>query len=131
MVGESLQSALQTLKSERARIDSAIDAIEGLLVVGAAKKVLRRGRRAAKAARAGRPRGRPRRRKNAPRGLLRQKIREVLKAARKPLAPVDLRNAVMKEGYPVKNPKTLYTAVFTAAKADPMVKKTSQGFSLK
>lgn len=133
MVGASLQSALQSLRTERDRITEAISALEGLVTGNA--RVGRGGGAGRGRRRVGRPsmgmaRGRSRR-KNAPRGLLKQKIHEVLKGARKPLAPVELRNLVIKAGYPTKNPKTLYTAIFTSAKADPLVKKTSEGFSLK
>jgi len=127
MVAASVEKAIQSLKEERDRLDAAIASLEGLL----------RGSTSGAGA-AGRGRGRPvgssgarRKRKNAPRGLLKQKIHQVLKAARKPLAPVELRNLVIKAGYPNKNPKTLYTAIFAAAKGDPAIKKTAAGFSLK
>jgi hypothetical protein len=55
----------------------------------------------------------------------------VLKAAKGPLAPVVLRDRVIGAGYPAKNPKTLYTAIFAAAKKDPAIKKTKDGFSMK
>jgi hypothetical protein len=126
MVKESLQSTLRTLKDERDRLSGAIEAIEKLL---AGASVTPAGKAPAPV-RVARAAGRPKR-KNAPRGLLKQKMHEVLKAARKPMAPVELRNGVIKAGYPVKNPKTLYTAIFAAAKADPQIKKTSDGFSLK
>lgn len=139
MVGESVQSALVALRVERDRLNSAIGSLEGLLAgAGGGRGATSRGRRG----RRGRPAkaalgstglgaGGKRKRKNAPRGLLKAKIHEILKGAKKPMAPVDLRNAVMKAGYPNKNEKTLYTAIFTAAKADPAIKKTSDGFSLK
>src|SRR2546422_4700053 len=135
MVGESVESALQTLRTERDRISDAISALEGLVVTGGNAGMGRSGRAGRGRRRPGRPasgmgRGGSRR-KNAPRGLLKQKIHEVLKGARKPLAPVELRNLVIKAGYPTKKPKTLYTAIFTSAKADPLIKKTSEGFSLK
>lgn len=142
MAGEKVQGALQSLKDERERLDEAIAALEMLIAQG------RRGR--------GRPRKHPpgtkrpplraprppekksikdrssgRRRKNAPRGLLRARIREVLAHARRPVAPIELRNAVLASGYPTKSPKTLYSAVFAAAKADPRVRKTQNGFRLK
>jgi hypothetical protein len=137
MTGESVVSALQSLREERARLDQAILALEMLLAQGRRKR--------------GRPRKHPastepvstwaspetdsstgtRRRKNAPRGLLREKIREVLRKARRPVAPVELRDAILASGYPTKSPKALYSAVFAAAKADPRVKKTSAGFELR
>ena len=141
MLSESVTNALQNLKHERDRIQSAITTLEGLLGSGGSSTAgavtgRRRGR-------PGRPRvgGEPmggevarapgRRRKNAPRGLLLKKIIEVLKGARKPLKPVELRDGVLAAGYPLKNPKTLYTSVFSTAKKSPQVKKTGDGFSLK
>ncbi len=62
---------------------------------------------------------------------MKKTIHEVLKTAKKPLAPVDLRNAVLKAGYPNRNKKTLYTAIFAATKRDTEVKKTADGFSMK
>ncbi|HZN57446.1 MAG TPA: hypothetical protein VFD71_05165 [Planctomycetota bacterium] len=138
MVGESLETALNALKVERERLNGAIESLEGILSGG-------HGATRAMGARRGRRRGRPakalgaapaagvggRKRKNAPKGLLRKTILGILKSAKRPLAPVELRNAVMKAGYPNKNEKTLYTAVFTAAKKDPAIKKTSDGFALK
>jgi hypothetical protein len=56
---------------------------------------------------------------------------DVLKDAKKPLAPVELRNLLLKAGYPSKNPKTLYTTIFSTARKDPRFKKTPDGFSLK
>ena len=137
MVGESLEAAIQSLKAERDRLDSAIASLEGLLAGGngAGGGGRRGGRRpgrpfgtkaGASSARAG-----GRSRKNAPRGLLKSKIHDVLKLARKPVAPAALRDAVIKAGYPNKNLRTLYTAVFTTAKKDPAIKKTPDGFSLK
>ena len=138
MVGESLEAAIQGLKAERERLDSAIASLEGLMSGGngAGGGGGRRGRRkpgrpfggkaSAPLARAG-----GRQRKNAPRGLLKTKIHEVLKLAKKPVAPARLRDAVIKAGYPNKNLRTLYTAVFTTAKKDPAIKKTPEGFSLK
>jgi hypothetical protein len=136
MAGESVVSALQSLREERARLDQAILALEMLLAQGRRKR--------------GRPRKHPpaappaaswtspeadspgtRRRKNAPRGLLREKIREVLRKARGPVAPVDLRDAILASGYPTKSPRTLYSAIFATAKADPRVKKTQSGFELR
>jgi hypothetical protein len=137
MVGQTVAAALANLRSERARLDEAISALEGL-VGGGGGVARRRGRPPGSGKRRGRPPklggGRPaagRKRKNAPRGMLRAKIHEALKKAGKALKPVDLRNAVMRLGYPNKNPKTLYTAVFTAAKQDPAIKKTGDGFSMK
>jgi hypothetical protein len=133
MVGASVQGALEALKLERDRLNGAIASLEGLVSGGGrgAGGGGRKGRRGrpAKAASAGGGGGG--KRKNAPRGLLKSKIHQALKGAKKAMAPVDLRNAVMKSGYPNKNPKTLYTAIFAAAKADPAIKKTSDGFSLK
>ena len=139
MVGESLGSALQALKDERGRLDDAIEALEGIVAVqgtGRAGGGRRRGPgRPRKRGRppgpavAGRPRGR--RRKNAPRGLLRKRIVEALREAKKPLRAVELRNAILKTNYPVKNKQTLYSAIFAAAKKEPLVKKIGKGFTLK
>jgi hypothetical protein len=140
MAAEKVVSALQSLKEERARLDQAILALEMLIAQGRRKR--------------GRPRKYPpgpqpaatstapesmgpasppgkRGRKNAPRGLLREKIREVLRKARRSVSPVDLRDAILASGYPTKSPKTLYSAVFATAKADPRVKKTASGFALR
>jgi hypothetical protein len=145
MTGESVVSALQSLKEERARLDRAILALEMLIAQGRRRRGRPRkhppGTSAAElGASAASPSwsaletqvpGGARRRKNAPRGLLREKIREVLRKARGPVAPVDLRDAILASSYPTKSPKTLYSAVFAAAKADPRVKKTASGFELR
>ncbi len=133
MVGESIQSALVSLKAERDRIDGAIASLEGFVSGGSAsagggKRRIGRPPRAAGAAPAAKSVGK---RKNAPRGLLKKCIHEALKKAGKVLAPVVLTEAVMKSGYPNKNKKTLYTAIFAAAKKDPAIKKTGDGFALK
>ncbi|MBI4605113.1 MAG: hypothetical protein HY721_24380 [Planctomycetes bacterium] len=134
MVSESVTTALASLKAERERLDGAISTLEGLLggAGGGAIATGRRRGRPPKALAAGKPaRGPGGKRKNAPRGLLRETIHKVLKAAGKPLAPKDVRNLVLKANYPNRNPKTLYTAIFADTKKDPAVKKTSAGFSLK
>lgn len=140
----SLQGALQALKSEKASlakkaadVDRAIAAIEGI-VGGKARRVGRPagrpagrpGRPPGKAAKASKPKP-GRTRKNAPKGLLKKLMHEVLKGQKAPMAPVALRNAIMKAGYPTKNPQTLYTAIFNAAKKDSAVRKTADGFSMK
>ena len=81
MVGDSIQSALASLKAERDRIDGAIASLEGLVVGGSAPAgggKRRRGRPAKGAAPAVRSRGK---RKNAPRGLLKTSIHAALKKA--------------------------------------------------
>jgi hypothetical protein len=135
MVSESVHSALETLKAERERLDGAIASLQGLLGNGGgAGRGARRGRRRGpgrpRAPRAAGRRGR-RSRKNAPRGLLKTKMHEALKRAGKPLGASKLRDAVIAAGYPVKNPKTLYTAIFNAVKKDTAIKKTKDGFALK
>jgi hypothetical protein len=127
MVGEGLQQALTALKSERARLDEAIRTMEKLVTRQVAQE--RKGPRS-KAAKSP-ARKTAKKRKNAPRGLLKKMIVDALKAAKKPMAPVKLRDAVIAAGYPAKNAKTLYTSVFNTAKAHPKVKKTAAGFSLK
>ena len=140
MVGDSVHSAIEVLKAERDRLNNAIASLEGLVPGGAVgggsgvgRGGARRGRRRGSSlVAAGAGRGRRRgKRKNAPKGLLKKTIHEVLKVAKKPLAPVDLRNAVLKAGYPNRNKKTLYTAIFAATKRDTEVKKTADGFSMK
>ena len=133
MIEASVQAALANLRSERERLDGAISTLEQLVNGRGGVVAKRRGRPPkARAAQPGRKAAKTRRSgKNAPRGLLQEKIRSVLKAAKKTLAPVELRNGVMAAGYPNKNPKTLYTAIFATAKKDPTVKKTKEGFSLK
>jgi hypothetical protein len=139
MVGESLSNALRALKDERSRLDDAIQALEGLAAAqGAVRRSGGRRRGPGRPRKPGRPRGaagtargRGRRRKNAPRGLLRAKIVQALKDAKKPLRAVELRNAIMKSGYPVKNKQTLYSAIFAAAKKEPLVKKSGKRFQLK
>lgn len=141
MVGETLQGALEALRAERARLDGAIASLEGLLAAtgGGTKGGGRGGRR-----RAGRPpKASPAaapaaarakaggKRKNAPRGLLKRLMHDALKKSSKPLAPVDLMNAILKAGYPNKNKKTLYASVFTAARKDSAVKHSKEGFALK
>jgi hypothetical protein len=129
---EGVQTALQHLTSQRDRIDKAIASLTGLFSNGAAKVGSRRRRRAR---RPGRPQAKAARRrktgKRAPRGLLKAKIHQALKGLKTPLAPVELRDKVIHLGYPAKNPKSLYTSVFVAAKADKAIQKTAKGFSLK
>ena len=124
MIEESILAALEHLKSEKERLEQVIATLEGVL--GQTPKApAGKGKAKAKGA------GRKRRGKKAPAGLLKQKIIEVLKAAKKPVAPAVLRDAVIKAGYPAKNPRTLYSALFAAARGDAHIKKTSAGFSLK
>jgi hypothetical protein len=66
----------------------------------------------------------------APRGLLQAKVHQVLRAAGKPVPPSALRDAVMKAGYPTKNPQTLYTQIYALAKKDSKLRRTDDGFSL-
>jgi hypothetical protein len=122
MIEESILAALAHLKAEKERLEGVIDTLEGVL---GQKPKASAGKAKAKGGR------RKRRGKKAPAGLLKQKIIEVLKAARKPVAPAVLRDAVIKAGYPAKNPRTLYSALFAAARGDAHIKKTSAGFSLK
>jgi len=129
MIGSSVESALGTLRAEREKIERAIETLESLLRNAGGKQ--KAGRGSALAVAASRPRGGPRR-KNAPRGLLIKSIRDVLKGQKKPMAPVDLRNSLIRNGYPNKNERTLYTAIFAATKKkDSGVKKSAAGFELK
>jgi hypothetical protein len=139
MVGESVQAALENLKKERTKLDGAIAALEGLvgIVTVTAAPAKRRGRppnsalKVAPALKSDAAPAKRGKRQNAPKGLLRKMMIEVLKGAKKPLAPVEVRNLLLKAGYPSKNPKTLYTTIFSTAKKDPEIKKTPEGFSLK
>lgn len=124
MIQENLQSALATLKAERSRLDRAIAEIEGLLS-GAPVAPEKARRATATEAAVGEAA-----QQRAPRGLLKKTILEVLKSSRRPLAPYELRDAVIAAGYPVKNKATLYTTIFTTAKADKRIRKTKDGFSL-
>lgn len=137
MFNEGLTTALASLHDEKARIDQAIESLEHLLnMPGAARRAAaapakRRGRPPASASATKATKAPKGPRKNAPKGLLKAKIHQALAAAKKPLKPVELKDAVVKAGYPVKNDKTLYTQVFAAAKKDPAVQKTAAGYSLK
>ena len=77
------------------------------------------------------PNSAPKGKKRAPRGLLKQKVHTILKAAAKPMKPSEIRDAVMKAGYPNNNPGTLYTSVFVALGKDKAVKKTKDGYVLR
>ena len=131
MIGSTVESALGTLRAEREKIERAIETLEGLLRSAGGTSKAGRGAALASAVTARRHKGGPRR-KNAPRGLLIKSIREILKAQKKPMAPVDLRNTLIKNGYPNRNERTLYTAIFAATKKkDSGVKKSAAGFELK
>lgn len=127
---EGIQTALQQLTDERNRIDSAISSLQGLVSNGA--RSTPRGRRRA---RLGRPAAstikKAKSGKRAPRGLLKAKIHQALKEAKKPLPPVELRDKVARLGYPAKNLKSLYTTVYVTARSDKAIQKTAKGFSLK
>jgi hypothetical protein len=123
MISESIQEALKTLESERTRLDVAISALKTALGTGAAMASHRRGRKPGPA--------KARSTKMAPRGLLKQKIHQVLKMAGKPLPAAALRDRVIKAGYPAKNPESLYTQIFALGKKDSGIVKTKEGFRLK
>ncbi len=125
MVANSVRQTLKDLCEERDRLNSAIESLEGVLrgLTGS------QGRSDSVSQHFGI--GGTRKRKNAPRGLLRKMMREALKASGKSLAPSVLRDRVLKAGYPSSNPHVLYTAVYNAAKKDPDIKKTRDGFALK
>lgn len=125
MVANSVRQTIKELQEERDRLDAAIDSLENVL------RDLTQGRgKGAGAARDANGGGR-RKRKNAPRGLLRKLMREALRASGTSLPPSVLRDRVLKAGYPSSNPQVLYTAVYNAAKKDPEIKKTKDGFALK
>lgn len=131
MIGASVESALVTLRAERERIDQAIETLENLIREAGGRHKGDTGAALAAAVVAGQATIGPRR-KNAPRGLLIKSIRKILKGQKAPLAPVDLRNALIEDGYPNRNERTLYTAIFAAVKKKSSgVKHSSEGFSLK
>ena len=67
----------------------------------------------------------------APRGLLKEKVVQVLKAAGKPLSTAALRDRVMKAGYSSRDPRTLYNQIFALAKRTAEIEKKPDGFALK
>ena len=112
----SLQQAIADLKEERDRIDSAIRVLEDL--TNGSLPTSKREHRPAKVGKTT---------KRAPRGLLKKLIHEALAKAKTPLKPVELTDAVIAAGYPHTTKQILYTAIFTAVKKDPQVKKSSEG----
>ncbi len=123
MIANSVQQTIKELREERDRLDTAIGSLENIL------RDLSRGHKDGEGAANGG--GGRRKRKNAPRGLLRKLMHEALRSSRKSLPPSVLRDRVLKAGYPSSNPQVLYTAVYNAAKKDPDIKKTKDGFALK
>ena len=123
MINESIQAALKTLEAERTRLDAAISALKTALGTEAPKPPRKRGRKPGPA--------RAKKAKLAPRGLLKQKIHQVLKVAGKPLPAAALRDRVIKAGYPAKNPKNLYNQIFALGKKDSGIVKTKEGYTLK
>ncbi len=121
MIANSVRETIKELREERDRLDTAIGSLETIL------RDLSQGHKGDGEGAAG---GR-RKRKNAPRGLLRKLMHEALRGSRKSLPPSVLRDRVLKAGYPSSNPQVLYTAVYNAAKKDPDIKKTKDGFALK
>ncbi len=127
MVANSVRQTIKELSEERDRLSSAIESLESVL------KGLTHGGRKSDSGSIGSAmsQGGTRKRKNAPRGLLRKMMREALRASGKSLPPSVLRDRVLKAGYPSSSPRVLYTAVYNAAKKDPDIKKTKDGFALK
>ncbi len=123
MIANSVQQTIKELREERDRLDTAIGSLENIL------RDLSQGHKDGEGAANGG--GGRRKRKNAPRGLLRKLMHEALRSSRKSLPPSVLRDRVLKAGYPSSNPQVLYTAVYNAAKKDPDIKKTKDGFALK
>ena len=123
MANSAIHAAIAELRAQRDMLNEAIDALEaaaggsarGLALAGVPKK-----------------RGRPRKtssgtRKQAPRGLLKNTIHKILRDSGKPLKPVQVRDLVLKSGYPSENPKSLYVSVYTKLKEDSQVKKMANG----
>ena len=121
MIVENIQTAIESLREQRGRVEAAIVALEAVLGKPAAAKA---------PARTARRRSRTKA-KRAPRGLLRAKIHQVLKVAGRPLSMAQIRDRVLKAGYPASSAKNLYASVFIAVGRDPKVKKTKAGFKLK
>ena len=124
MIANSVQQTIKELREERDRLDTAIGSLENILLG------LSRSQKGDEEDAANGSGGR-RKRKNAPRGLLRKLMHEALRSSKKSLPPSVLRDRVLKAGYPSSNPQVLYTAVYNAAKKDPDIKKTKEGFALK
>ena len=122
MAYDAIAQSLSELKRKRDQLNAAIQVLEELEGGGETAARKKPGRPAVKTSAAS---------KRAPRGLMKEKIHSVLRAARKPLRPIELRDAVAKSGYPVRDPQALYAQVFAAATADSGVKKTKAGFSLR
>ena len=112
---ERIEAALTAFKAHRALVDKTIAELEKMLGKQGGSSTIARSQ------------ARP----NAPRGLLRKRVHEILKHQKKPMAPVDLCRAVMKTGYPNKNQHTLYASLFALAKNDKKLRKSKEGFSLR
>ncbi len=124
MIANSVRETIKEIREESDRLDTAIGSLETIL------RDLSQGHKGDDDGAANGSGGR-RKRKNAPRGLLRKLMHEALRSSRKSLPPSVLRDRVLKAGYPSSNPQVLYTAVYNAAKKDPDIKKTKDGFALK
>lgn len=119
----SIAEALEALLTERARVDGAIRTLEEVLgAVSEAPRAPRRG--------PGRPKNAAKRSARAPRGLLKEKIHSVLKAAAGPLSPTELCKGVISAGYPAKSPRSLYSAILAAVKKDHEIVRSKDGLSL-
>ncbi len=138
-IATNLRDSVEELKKERDRIDALIEQLEAMIseLPGGATRAAR-GRKKKKtrkvsSARAGKKtkatsKGK---RKNAPRGLMKKLMHQVLRSAGKPLSPTVLRDRIIAAGYPARDRTVFYTAVYNAAKKDPAVKKTKAGFALR
>ena len=145
-MSDSILLAIKALRAEHASLDRAVGILEDL-DGGSTPLAKRRGRPLkAKTHSNANPETRPSvidikyeplarqmvdARKKAPRGLLRAKVLQALRAANgRALRPVELRDRVRKLGYTGMTDKSLYTAIFGVAKTDSAIKKTPAGFAL-
>lgn len=128
---DRVRDALESLREERDRLDSAIAALEQAIGEPTRSVGRPRGRKPAGAGTSRVASTGSRKAKRAPRGLLKKTIHEILRSARKPFSGAELRDAVAKTGYPSANAKNLYASVFISASNDSAIKKTKEGFALR
>ena len=128
---KSLRSTIRSLEEAIERNEKLKSLCEELLSIqegGTAKKA-RRGRPPRAAAKKSSAKRGRRTRKGGP--TLGEVIVKVLSSRKKPVAPVELRDLVLKAGYETASSlKNFYITVYNTAKNTPGVKKTKEGFSL-
>jgi hypothetical protein len=142
-------SGIEDVVSRFGRVEALQDEVRGHvsaitdLLSQIARTVATRSGRAGRKRR-GRPRlarnaarGRPRSRRSGPRGQrakrgeLRAAIHKILSGGRA-ARPADIVSTLPKVGFKSgSTPKVLYTTVYLSLKKDPLIKKTSKGFTLR